>query len=179
MRNETNAFPATIRIATVGIITALTTAIGFVVQFPIPATKGVFTLADMVIFFAAFTLGPVSGGLAGGLGAALFDLLSGYAQYAPASFLIHGLEGLVAGLIAMSVRGRGMSILLWVLGGLAGIVIMVGGYFLAESLIYVGIDLAKVEIPINIVQSGVGAVGGALLCVAVRRAYPPVSRLRW
>ena len=44
--------------------------------------------------------GPWVGAIAGGLGTGVADLLGGYAQWAPLSFLIHGLQALLAGLIA-------------------------------------------------------------------------------
>jgi uncharacterized membrane protein len=154
--------------------------IGFVLRVPMPiATGGFFTLADAVILFAAFTLGPVSAAISGALGAALIDLLSGYVQFAPTSFVVHGLEGLLAGLIAMAAGRERPSVVLWVLAGIAGTAVVVGGYLASESLFYVTFEAALTEVPTNLVQGAVGAAVGALLAVAVRRAYPPIARLRW
>jgi hypothetical protein len=55
---------------------------------------------------------------------------------------------------------------------------MCGGYFAAESLLY-GVGPALIELPLNLLQNAVGAVVGISLSLIVRRAYPPVSELRW
>lgn len=186
MSTSSEKAPASLRIAAVAILTALTTVIGFV-RVPLPATQGIFTLADIAIYFAAFALGPWSAAVAGGLGTALIDLLGGTAQYAPTSLVVHGLQGLLAGLVAgiagAGIAGagtrpglRGAS---WVLAGAVGTVVMAGGYLAAETLFYGGFAKAVTEILFNIAQSIVGAVGGGLLALAVRKGYPPVQRLRW
>jgi uncharacterized membrane protein len=181
MNSSSEKAPASLRLAAVAILTALTAVVGFV-RVPLPATQGIFTLADIVIYFAAFALGPWSAAVAGGLGTALIDLLGGTAQYAPTSLVVHGLQGLLAGLVA-GIAGtgtrpglRGAS---WVLAGAVGTVVMAGGYLAAETLFYGGFAKAVTEILFNIAQSVVGAVGGGLLAMAVRKGYPPVQRLRW
>ena len=172
--------PSSLRIASVAVLVALTFVIGFFVRLPLPATQGVFTLADLAIFFAGFTFGPLSAATAGGVGAALIDLIGGTAPYAPVSFIVHGLEGLLAGLIASVRRSPSKpSLLLWVLGGVVGVAVVVGGYFAGEILFFGGPAAAVTELIPNVAQGVIGAVGGALLTLAVRRAYPPVSGLWW
>jgi uncharacterized membrane protein len=207
MDNEENErSPGSLKVASLAIMTAMTVVVGYI-RVPLPATQGIFTLGDIAIYFTAFCLGPFSGAVAGGLGAALIDLIGGTAQYAPVSFVVHGLQGLLAGLIAAAgarqrtdadtarpggaLQGtevnaarpggarRSVSVLLWIIAGLCGTVIMAGGYLLAETLFYGGFAKAVTEVVFNVAQSLTGAVGGVLLTVAVRRAYPPVSRLRW
>ena len=178
MANHDGSAPSSLRIAAVGVLTALTAVIGFI-RVPLPATQGIFTLADIAIFFAAFALGPWSAAIAGGLGTALIDLIGGTAQYAPASFVVHGLEGLIAGIIALAAKGRISTVIFWILAGIAGTAMMTGGYLLAETLFYGGFPKAVTEVVFNMAQGAVGAVGGALLTIAVRRAYPPLQRLRW
>jgi uncharacterized membrane protein len=178
MNSDAQTAPASLRIAAVAILTALTVVIGYI-RVPLPATNGIFTLADVAIFCAAFAFGPFSAAVAGAIGAGLIDLIGGTAQYAPTSFVVHGLEGLVAGLIALGASGKGASVIRWILAGLAGTVLMAGGYLLAETLFYGGFATATTEIVFNLAQGAVGAIGGALLATAVRRAYPPLTRLKW
>jgi len=177
MSSDTTS-PPSLRIAAIAVLTALTVVIGYV-RVPLPATNGIFTLADVAIFCAAFALGPFSAAIAGALGTALIDIIGGTAQYAPTSFVVHGLEGLLAGLIVMGASGTASTTILWVLAGAVGTATMAGGYLLAETLFYGGFATASTEIVFNLAQGAVGAIGGALLAVAVRRAYPPLSRLRW
>jgi uncharacterized membrane protein len=156
-------------------LTAVMTAVVFVltrlVQIPTPA-RGYIHLGDAGIFFSAFAFGPWVGAVSGGLGTALADITSGYPQWAIFSFLIHGLQGWVAGW--MSRRWPGTAGLL--LSAVVGSVIVVAGY-LAAGMLLSGVGAALGELPLNIVQVAAGAVVGLLLFAAVRRAYPPIQHL--
>ncbi|MGH2350005.1 MAG: ECF transporter S component, partial [Chloroflexota bacterium] len=92
---------ATLGIAAAAIMTAVVTVFTAVVQIRNPASGGYFNLSDVAVIFAAVTFGPWVGLVAGGLGTAIADLLLGFAQFAPLSFIAHGGEGLLAGFIAV------------------------------------------------------------------------------
>ena len=163
------------RIASIAILAALTTVLTRVVQIPLPA-RGYINLGDVAIVFTAITLGPFSAALAGGLGTALADLLSGpYAFWAPISLVVHGLQCLLIGLIAL-VRPR--NLVFQVLGGIVGMAIMAAGYLLAGVFIE-GAGPALTEVPGNLIQGGAGVVLGILVSAAVIRAYPPVRQWKW
>ena len=175
MTDEKPAFSPAFRIASVAILAAVTTVLTRVVQVPLPA-RGYINLGDVAIVFTAIVLGPFSGALAGGLGTALADLLSGpYAFWAPISLVVHGLQGLLVGLIA-SVRPN--NVFLQALGGVVGMVIMAGGY-LAAGVFLEGAGPALSEVPGNLIQGGAGVVLGILVAAAVSRAYPPVRQWKW
>ena len=161
-------------------ITAVMTAVIFVltrmVQIPTPV-GGYVHLGDAAIFFASFAFGPWVGAVAGGLGTALADITSGYAQWAFFSFLVHGLQGWVVGVIAKGAYRSG-QMLGWtrMLVGIGlGSVIVVLGYFIAGSFL-MGMGGAVSEIPANIIQALSGGLVGAPLYLAVRRAYPPLTQ---
>ena len=141
-----------------------------VVQFPTPA-RGYNHLGDAGVFFASFAFGPWVGAVAGGLGTALADITSGYAQWAIPSLLIHGLQGWIAGAL---VRGR-PDLVRIVLAIAAGSVVVVVGYFFA-GIIIEGVALASAEILGNTVQVLIGGLIGAPLFLAVLRAYPPLAQ---
>jgi uncharacterized membrane protein len=163
------------RIASVAILGALTTVLTRVVQIPLPA-RGYINLGDVAIVFTALVLGPYSAACAGGLGTALADLLSGpYAFWAPVSLVVHGLQGLLVGLIA---RPRPDHLPLQILGGVVGIAVMAGGY-LAAGVFLEGTGPALTEVPGNLIQGGVGVVLGILVSAGVSRAYPPVRQWKW
>jgi uncharacterized membrane protein len=170
-----------LRIAAVAILTALTAVLTLLVRIPVPATKGYFNLGDTVIYFTAFTIGPLSALLSGGLGTALADLI-GFPTFAPISLFVHGLQGLVAALVAgIQLAGKGRRWPFdpsWLIAAGAGALIMCGGYFASESVLY-GVGPALIELPLNLLQNVVGAVVGISLSLIVRRAYPPVAELRW
>ena len=144
----------------------------FLFQFPIFSTNGYFNFGDIMIFTFAFTFGPVIGGISGAFGSALSDALSGFGTFAPFTFIIKGLEGLLAGLISHR-RFRGKMLLGWVIGS----VVMVAGYFLAESFLislvfgsseFTGIVAALGELPFNILQVVAGGLVGIPLSIALK-----------
>jgi uncharacterized membrane protein len=175
MIDQKPAVSPAFRIASIAILAAVTTVLTRVVQIPLPA-RGYINLGDVAIVFTALTLGPFSAAFAGGLGTGLADLLSGpYAFWAPISFVVHGLQGLLIGLIAQSRPG---NLLLQCLGGIVGIIVMAGGYLLAGVFLE-GAGPALTEVPGNLIQGAVGVVLGILVGAAVLRAYPPVRQWRW
>ena len=171
------------RVSAIAVLTAITALFTYVVRIPIAPTRGYLNLGDVAIFFTALTFGPVSALIAGGVGTAIADIVAGYSQWAPISLVVHGLQGLVIGLIAgTSLSAEGLSAggrtLRWVLAGLGGAVVMCGGYLLSGTFM-VGFAAAVVELPGNVLQNAAGAVGGVPLAIAIRKAYPPVRSFRW
>lgn len=171
------------KIASLAVLTALTAVFTYAVRIPVAPTRGYLNLGDVAVYFSAFAFGPVTALVSGGLGTALADLLSGYAQWAPISLVIHGLQGLAAGLILRAFqRKRGgsktSSLSGWILAGLSGTVIMAGLYLLAGSFM-VGFGAAVVELPGNLLQNGAGLLIGIPVTLAVAKAYPPLAMYRW
>jgi uncharacterized membrane protein len=158
-------------LAVMAIMTAITFVLTRAVQVPTPVV-GYIHLGDVGVFFSAFAFGPWVGAVAGGLGTALADLTSPYAQWAVFSLLIHGAQGWIAGWISKRWQGFPGVLLAAVLGG----AIVVVGY-LGAGTILVGFGAALTEVPLNLVQAAAGALVSIPLLVAVRQAYPPI--LRW
>jgi uncharacterized membrane protein len=176
MSNDRPVMSPAFRVASVAVLAAVTTVLTYV-KFPFAPTRGYYNLGDVAIAFCAIALGPLTALISGGIGTALADLLGGYPQWAPISLAVHGLEGLVIGLIVSTRRD---SVLVQALGGLVGILVMAGGYFAAESTVMgMGLGPALAEAPGNIVQSAAGVILGIPLALAVSRAYPPVKNWRW
>lgn len=75
------------------------TAVATYLHIPGPSSS-YFNLGEVAIYTIALTFGAKAGGIAGGVGAALMDLILGYSIWAPFTFLIKGLEGFIAGKIA-------------------------------------------------------------------------------
>jgi uncharacterized membrane protein len=169
------AHSTALRIAAVAVLAAVTAVLTLLPKVPIPGTQGYIHLGDAAVVFTALVLGPITGLLAGGLGTAAADLLGGYAQWAPISFVVHGLQGLAIGLL---VRLRPRSIMLAVAAAALGTAVMVAGYFLG-GLVIEGLGATLRSILPNLVQAAAGAVLGIPLSIAVRTAYPPVRDLSW
>ena len=158
-------------LAIVAVMTAVVFVLTLVIQIPTPA-KGYIHLGDTGVFFSAFAFGPWVGAIAGGLGTGLADAAAGYPQWAIFSFLIHGLQGLVAGWFYRRWPTTWGLISAAVIGG----AIVVAGYLFA-GMILSGIAAALAEVPLNIIQVAAGAVVAVPLFLAVRRAYPPITHL--
>lgn len=146
------------------------------VRIPVPATSGYISLCDAAVVFISYAFGTVTGLIAGGLGSAAADLLGGYPQFAVISFIVHGLEAFLAGLL---VRKNSQSVPTMILGAIISIITVCGGYLLLEVLFITTFSSAVVEVPMNALQSGVGSVIGLLLYAAVNKAYRNLDSLRW
>lgn len=159
-------------IALIAVLTAITTVLTLIVRIPFAPTRGYITLADVGVYFASFALGPLVGAIAGGVGTGLADAISGYPQWMVLSAIIHGLQGLLAGLIGKRKNKIGYMILGWAVGA----VVMVGGYFVAEVALY-GVGPAVSELLGNAFQNVTGGLIGIPLVFAVRKAYPPINEI--
>ena len=127
---------STKKLCAMGLLVALTCVATMIIQIPIPATQGYVNIGDSIVLISAIFFGPQVGFVAGGLGSGLADLLSGYPQWAIATFIIKGIEGLVAGMIAhkYSVNKNFVNVYT-ILASVVAMVIMVVGYFLGGSVL--------------------------------------------
>ena len=119
------------------------------IRIPTPGTGGYIHPGDAIVILSGVILGPVWGFFAGGIGSALSDLIGGYFVYVPITFVIKGLVALVAGHLYQKIgktqKSRYVAV---VLGGVADIILVAGGYFVCEYFIY-GAGAAA-SIPANI-----------------------------
>lgn len=126
----------------------------------LPIAIGYVNLGDGFILAAATLLGPLAA-LPGAIGSMLADLFLGYAIYAPASFVIKGLMGLIAGLLPRLLKSK--RAIIQGLGFLLAELFMVLGYFIFESFLY-GAGTAALSILPNLAQGAFGFfIGLALL----------------
>ena len=162
-----------------GVFAALGCAATMAVQIPTP-TGGYVNLGDTVVILGGYLLGPVFGALAGGLGPAMADLLSGYAVYVPATLVIKAVMGVLAGCLYRLFAGRGMA-----LCAAAAEAVMVAGYWLFDALLAaaagggsLGVCLAgsAAGIPGNLVQAAFGIAASTLLAAALRKSGPVRAR---
>lgn len=143
------------------LLAALVCVATMLIKVPSPL-KGYLNLGDGVVLLAGWTLSPVYGFLAAGVGSALADLLSGYVLYAPVTLVIKGLMALVAYGILRTFSTGNAKRFAGLVGGVTAEVIMVLGYYAFEGLLY-GFGPAAVNIPANAVQGVAGIIVGMLL----------------
>lgn len=84
---------------------------------------------------AALVFGWKAGAIAGSFGMALFDLTSGWLLWSPFTFVIVGLMGLVVGMFAEKKPIKNY-VLNAIVAILLAIGIKVGGYYIAECILY-------------------------------------------
>lgn len=156
------------RVTLTALMAALIFVLTRVVQIATPV-QGYIHLGDAGVVFSALAFGPLVGAVAGGLGTALADVTSGYAQWAVFSLLAHGAQGWAVGWIAH----RQTSPLRLGLALTVSTLIIVGGYFIA-GVILLSFGSALLEILPNIIQGVSGGLIGVPLYLAVRKAYPPL-----
>lgn len=132
------------------------------IRIPTPGTGGYIHPGDAIVILSGVILGPVWGFLAGGIGSALSDLIGGYFIYVPITFVIKGLVALAAGLLYQKIgKNQKSRYIAVILGGVADIILVAGGYFVCESFIY-GAG-ASASIPANIIQGTGGLVISCIL----------------
>ena len=118
------------------LMTALTAVATMVVS--IPSTGGGRTnLSDAIIFMAAMLMDPVAAMVAGGMGTFLADLILGSSHTMFFSLAIHGVEGLVVGLLMHLPRKESkVQYVLDAVYMLIGGILMVAGYYFAKAFVY-------------------------------------------
>lgn len=149
-------------------------------RIPTPLPGGYFNLGDSVVILAAVFLGPVAGMAAGAIGSCLADLAAAAFIFAPVTFIVKGLEGLVAGLlVTVSLKrktaGQNLFSVGMVVSVMAGIIIMIAGYFVAEAFMLgffgegFGLTAAIAELLPNLIQGGLSAVLSYILITLLAR----------
>lgn len=137
-----------------GMLAAMTFLVtAYVLHIPTPATGGYIHLGDALVYLSASLLPAPWGIAAGAVGEALSDLLTGSALYALPTLLIKSAMALCftsAGKTIVTKRNTVASI--------AAGLICVGGYYVAEVILYHSFVAPIPEIPANLVQAGASAV---------------------
>ncbi len=159
---------AVFQITLMVVMSALVAVGTLVVRIPNPM-GGYFNVGDVMIFVAALTFSPIIGGVAGGLGSAIADII-GFPVFAIPTLVIKGLEGLLAGLITNK-KSVYRDVFAVVVAGSE----MVIGYFLVEVYLW-GLGGALAEVPANIVQIAVGGLVGIPIALILRRRLPQILR---
>lgn len=144
------------------ILIALVAVTTMVVNVPLPGVKGYVNIGDTIVLLGGLIFGPVVGGLAGAFGSSLADLFLGYAHWAPWSFIIKGVEGFLAGWVALHLKKQSY------VGAFLGAIVMVLGYFFVGCLYY-GYGLAVASLPGDLLQAGISVILSLILLQPLRK----------
>lgn len=162
------------------VLSALLIALVFIatkfinIRLPISINGGLVHLGTGMLFIAAFVFGKEKAAIAGAIGMGMFDLLSGWAAWAPFTFVVRGVMGYLLGFIAYS-GGRNGNSIAWntVAIGVSGIW-MVAGYYVTEGLLYGNWITPATSIPGNVMQ----IIVGAIIALPIAKALKQSKRLQ-
>ncbi len=162
------------------VMTALFAALACVatmsIRIPTPGTGGYIHPGDAIVILSGVILGPAWGLLAAGIGSAMADLLGGYFIYVPITFAVKAVVAFTAGSIyqrfGTTSKSRYTAV---IMGGIADVVFVAGGYFLCEIPLY-GASAAAASIPANLIQ-GVSGLIIAFVLYPILLAVPDIRQL--
>ena len=155
------------RLFNIGLIAAFATLafVGTVaIRIPIPASGGYFNLGDTFVMVAALLYGPTAGALVGMIGPTAADAI-GFPQFILATAVVKAVEGWIVAAIGFHRSAQRQVPAL-----LAGIFVLVAGYYVFEAIVYpllagsipfFGVTdpkAALAEIVPNLIQGGISAV---------------------
>ena len=133
----------------------------------IPSPHGYSHLGDCMIFLSVLILGTRKGALAGGIGAALSDLLGGYMQWVFRTFFIKYIMATIMGLfidkLMPNVKGN------WLIGSVVGGIVQIVLYTLVKLVLF-DWAYAITSVPGLTSQTITGIVLGAVLVTLFNKA---------
>lgn len=153
------------KIVMAALIAALACMATMLIKIPSPL-KGYINLGDGVVLLAGWILSPIYGFLAAGLGSALADVLSGYAIYAPVTFIIKGLMALIAFYGFKFLNNKLGELPSRIISGIVAEILMILGYYIFEGFLY-GFTASLVNIPPN----GVQGIAGLIISIILIKAF--------
>ncbi|MCX7951133.1 MAG: ECF transporter S component [Clostridiales bacterium] len=145
------------------VASALVTVFTLVVR--IPSINGYVNFGDIMIFVVAAMLGKKFGFVAGAFGSALADIIASYFIYAPATFLIKGVEGLLFAVVYEKLKNQNYGLLV---AGIIAASEMILGYFVYEYFVY-GYAAAVGSVFGNVMQGSISLLVAAPIIIAVKK----------
>ena len=157
------------RLVSAALLSALCYAATRIIQIPAPM-GGYVNLGDCIVLLSGWMLGPWWGFLAAGVGSMLADLLSGYAYYAPATFLIKGAMALLAALLFPPFKKLlRRSLPTRAVCALVCEAVMAAGYFGYAVLLSGSVPGSIATLPSNLIQGAFGVLTSILLAALLER----------
>ena len=163
-KNHSNKIRALVMCAMLASLTCVATMI---IKVPSPL-HGYVNLGDCIVLLGAWVISPIPAFFSAAVGSSLADVFSGYATYAPATFVIKGLMALVACFSYKLISKKLKRLPSRIIAGFLAELLMVGGYLVFESFLY-GFVPSLANVPANAVQGVAGIIFGILLTEVFER----------
>ena len=158
---------ATHRLVLSSLVAALICVATALIKLPTPL--GYIHPGDAPVVLAAYILSPTYGFLAAAIGSCLADIFSGYAIYAPITFVIKGGMVLVIYFVQKLLHKCNKVLIKEITATFCAELLMVLGYYVFEGCLY-GFGAALAAIPFNILQGLVGMSLGILLVRVIKKS---------
>lgn len=155
-------------IVQLGMLSALTFIATMAIHVP-SWNGGVIHLGDSMIFLTAIIFGRKYAAISGAVGMTMFDILSGYSVWAPYTFVIKAVMGLIVGSAAYMGGSKGQNIYKNAFGMLLGGIWMIFGYYVAEVMITGNLVSPVASVTGNVIQFGGGAVIAFVIIAAMKK----------
>ena len=166
------------------LLASLTCVATMLIKIPSPL-NGYLNLGDAVVLLSGFLLPMPYAFASAAIGSALADFFSPYAFYAPATFLIKGVEALLAYFVWTAIKklikNEKLDILPRAIAVITGELWMILGYFLFECILY-GFGGATLSLFGNMLQ-GIGCGSCAIILIgtlypikAIKVLFPTLSK---
>lgn len=180
MKGKTISDNKTTNLALTGLMAALVliATMFFKVQIPVGGDKTMIGFANVFCVLSGMLLGPVYGGLAAGIGSALFDLMGGWASSAPVTLVTKFAMAFLCGLIVWGGEKAEKAVSRVIAGAVTG--------SLAYCVLYIAYSWIKqlvlgsawqviqlqlsVKIPVTLLNAAIADVIAVPLFFAVRSA---------
>ncbi|MDD6054543.1 MAG: ECF transporter S component [Clostridiales bacterium] len=134
----------------------------------VPVAIGYFNLGDAFLLISAVCCGPFGGAIGGMIGCALADVIGGYAVYAPFTFVVKGVEGLICGLLFLMIKRNEKGYFLRTFAAfIVSLLWMVAGYFITNWILYGIGEAVSVGLPCDFLQAGLSLVVASLIFTAL------------
>ena len=172
---------STRRIVLAALMAALT-VVGSAIRVTIPVDIGgntAFHLGNIMCALSGLLLGPGLGGVAAGLGSAIYDMTNpAYISEAWLTFLMKGAYGLMAGLVAMAGKknwGYGKAVLASLSGALTYTLLYLAKTYckavFLQGVAHTAALIAVVaKLPATIFNAAVAVIFAPILGIAIRKA---------
>lgn len=179
---------STKKIVMVALLAALTTA-GSALRIKIPVTiagTSAFHLGNIMCALSGILMGPWLGGLAAGLGSAIYDMLDPfYISECWITFLTKGAYGVVAGLVAWSgkkpwtaqnVKACGKAYVATVAGAITYAIIYLAKSYFYNGMLLSGLTSATAlvnvadKLPATVFNVAIAIICAPLLAIAISKA---------
>ncbi|NYF26087.1 ECF transporter S component [Sporosarcina sp. JAI121] len=155
------------------VITAILAALIFaatMINIKLPFGQGgLIHLGTSMLFIAAILFGPKKGALAGAIGMGLFDILGGWAIWAPITIIARVLQGLIVGRIAWSRGQRGDNVGLNIFAAVVSMPVMLAVYYIGQGIMYNNWIAPMASIPGDIIQNVVGLLIAIPVCIMLKK----------